>query len=129
VILRERVVNDVESGERGLGMVCQNLALFPRAETFQMAHLLPTKSAQCSGGAAQRVALARTMVTNPDVPLLDEWLSNLDANRFQAPQLEIMLSRAEVSNGAHAYAVGDQVGLCLQAAGLSCFEAANGEQP
>jgi multiple sugar transport system ATP-binding protein len=107
VIIGERVVNDLEPGERGLGMVFQNLALFPHltvfeniafglrvqkvpetdvrqrvigtAETFRIAHLLSKKPGQCSGGEAQRVALARTTITNPDVLLLDEPLSSLDA--------------------------------------------------
>jgi multiple sugar transport system ATP-binding protein len=107
VIIGERVVNALEPGERGLGMVFQNLALFPHltvfeniafglrvqklpaaqvrqrvmrvAETFKIAHLLPKKPGQCSGGEAQRVALARTTITNPDVLLLDEPLSSLDA--------------------------------------------------
>ena len=107
VIIGDRVVNDLEPGERHLGMVFQNLALFPHmtvfeniafglrvhrvpqaelrervgraAETFQITHLLGKKPAQCSGGEAQRVALARTTISNPDVLLLDEPLSSLDA--------------------------------------------------
>ncbi len=107
VIIGDRVVTDLEPGERGLGMVLQHLALFPHmtvfeniafglrvhkvptaevrqrvlhsAATFQIDHLLPKKPAQCSGGEAQRVALARTMVTHPDIFLLDEPLSSLDA--------------------------------------------------
>jgi multiple sugar transport system ATP-binding protein len=107
VIINDVVVNDLDPGERGLGMVFQNLALFPHlsvfeniafglrvkkvparevhervthiAETFKIAHLLHKKPGQCSGGEAQRVALARTTITNPDVLLLDEPLSSLDA--------------------------------------------------
>lgn len=107
VIIDDVVVNDLEPGERGLGMVFQNLALFPHmtvfeniafglrvkrvpeaevqerviraADTLKIAHLLAKKPSQCSGGEAQRVALARTTITNPDVLLLDEPLSSLDA--------------------------------------------------
>ena len=107
VIIGDRVVNDLEPGERGLGMVFQNLALFPHltvfeniafglrvqktsradlrkrvtqvAETFKIANLMQKKPAKCSGGEEQRVALASTIITNPDVLLLDEPLSSLDA--------------------------------------------------
>jgi multiple sugar transport system ATP-binding protein len=107
VIIDDVVVNDLEPGERGLGMVFQNLALFPHmtvfeniafglrvkklpeaevrqrvtraAERFKIAHLLAKRPSQCSGGEAQRMALARTTITNPDVLLLDEPLSSLDA--------------------------------------------------
>ena len=107
VVIGDRVVNDVEPGERGLGMVFQDLALFPHmtvfeniafglrvkrvaeaeirrrvqeaAATMRIAPLLDKKPAQCSGGEAQRVALARTIVTKPSVFLMDEPLSSLDA--------------------------------------------------
>jgi multiple sugar transport system ATP-binding protein len=101
------VVNDLEPGERGLGMVFQDLALFPHmtvfeniafglrvrklpaaeiskrvvaaAETMHIKPLLAKLPKQCSGGESQRVALARTIVTNPSVFLMDEPLSSLDA--------------------------------------------------
>jgi ABC-type sugar transport system ATPase subunit len=102
-----RVVNDLEPRDRGLGMVFQSHALFPHktvaqniefglrmkdvppaerearvrqvADMVRIGHLLGKMPAQCSGGESQRVALARTLVTNPSTFLLDEPLSSLDA--------------------------------------------------
>jgi len=102
-----RVVNDLEPRDRGLGMVFQTHALFPHktvrqniefglrmkrmpgpertrrvrevADMVHISHLLDKMPGQCSGGEAQRVALARTLVTNPSTFLLDEPLSSLDA--------------------------------------------------
>jgi ABC-type sugar transport system ATPase subunit len=102
-----RIVNDLEPRDRGLGMVFQSHALFPHknvaqniefglrmkevpapervrrvrevAEMVRIAHLLDKMPGQCSGGESQRVALARTLVTNPSTFLLDEPLSSLDA--------------------------------------------------
>jgi ABC-type sugar transport system ATPase subunit len=102
-----RVVNDLEPRDRGLGMVFQSHALFPHksvaqniefglrmkkvpaeerrrrvqevAEMVRITHLLGKMPGQCSGGESQRVALARTLVTNPSTFLLDEPLSSLDA--------------------------------------------------
>ena len=102
-----RVVNDLEPRDRGLGMVFQSHALFPHknvaqniefglrmknvppeervkrvrevAEMVRIGHLLEKMPSQCSGGESQRVALARTLVTNPSTFLLDEPLSSLDA--------------------------------------------------
>jgi multiple sugar transport system ATP-binding protein len=107
IVIGDRVVNDLEPGERGLGMVFQDLALFPHmtvfeniafglrvrkmraaqiaervtaaAEAMHIKPLLGKLPRQCSGGESQRVALARTIVTNPAVFLMDEPLSSLDA--------------------------------------------------
>ncbi|MCU4179580.1 ABC transporter ATP-binding protein [Bosea sp. BH3] len=49
------------------------------ASQLQLDHLLDRKPAQLSGGQRQRVALGRAMVRSPDVFLMDEPLSNLDA--------------------------------------------------
>ncbi len=107
ITIGDTIVNDLEPGERGLGMVFQDLALFPHmtvfeniafglrvkkmpeadiqsrvraaADTVHIAKLLDKMPRQCSGGESQRVALARTIVTNPRVFLMDEPLSSLDA--------------------------------------------------
>jgi multiple sugar transport system ATP-binding protein len=107
IVIGDTVVNDLEPGERGLGMVFQDLALFPHmtvfeniafglrvrklpaaqivervtaaAEAMHIKPLLGKLPRQCSGGESQRVALARTIVTDPAVFLMDEPLSSLDA--------------------------------------------------
>ena len=96
-----------EPRDRNLGMVFQSLALFPHmtvfdniafplrikkvdpaavrarvaavARTVRAAHLLDKRPATLSGGEAQRVALARTIVVQPAAFLMDEPLSSLDA--------------------------------------------------
>jgi multiple sugar transport system ATP-binding protein len=113
-----RRVNDVDPQGRDIAMVFQSYALYPHmsvadnmayglklrnmpkdqikervakaADMLELTHLLDRKPKQLSGGQRQRVAMGRSIVREPQVFLMDEPLSNLDA------KLRVQM-RAEIS--------------------------------
>ncbi len=107
IFIGDRRVNDVSPKDRDIAMVFQSYALYPHftvfenmafglrlrkyaendiqervnnaAELLDIKHLLKRKPKELSGGQRQRVAMGRAIVRKPQVFLMDEPLSNLDA--------------------------------------------------
>ena len=140
-----KVVNNIPANKRNIGMVFQNYAVFPHMsvannvafglknrkvprdeiqkrvdsilQTVKIDHLKNRMPAQLSGGQQQRVALARAIVIQPEVLLMDEPLSNLDAklrvemrNAIKSIQNKIGITTVYVTHDQEeALAVSDRI--------------------
>ena len=129
-------ITDVPPGRRNVAMVFQSYAIYPTmtvreniefclknnkvpkaerkrrveqvAKTVGLEEYLGRKPAQLSGGQRQRIALARALVKNPAVFLMDEPLSNLDAKLRTAMRSELIQLHQELG-ATFVYVTHDQV--------------------
>jgi len=136
ILIGGRDVTALPPGRRGIAMVFQSYAVFPHmrvldnivfglrmrgvppaeqrrrareaAELLQIEALLDRYPAQLSGGQRQRVAVARAIVMRPDVLLMDEPLSNLDALLRLHMRAELKRLHREVRSTT-VYVTHDQV--------------------
>lgn len=136
LFIGDRLVNDVAPKDRKIAMVFQNYALYPHmtvaenmafglklskvpkeiikkkveeaARILDISHLLERKPKALSGGQKQRVALGRAIVRDPQVFLLDEPLSNLDAKLRAAMRTELTKLHNSVGT-TFVYVTHDQV--------------------
>jgi len=135
-VLNGRRMNEVHPSQRGIAMVFQSYALYPHMDVYEnmafgarlmgltkpeveariaeaagmlrLTELLKRKPRELSGGQRQRVAIGRALVRKPDVFLLDEPLSNLDAALRSDVRLEIAKLHREIG-GTMVYVTHDQV--------------------
>jgi len=136
ILIGARKVNDIPARDRDLAMVFQNYALYPHmtvgenigyplkiariarpervervraaAAKVEMEHLLERRPAELSGGQRQRVALARAIVRTPQLFLMDEPLSNLDAKLRTVMRAELRHLQKELATTT-IYVTHDQV--------------------
>ena len=136
ILIGDRVVNDVAPKDRDIAMVFQSYALYPHMSVFDnmafglklrkmdkaeikrrvenaadilgIEELLDRKPRQLSGGQRQRVAVGRAIVREPNVFLLDEPLSNLDAKLRVQTRAEISTLHKQLET-TFIYVTHDQV--------------------
>lgn len=136
ISIGDRVVDDIDAKGRDVAMVFQSYALYPHmtvrrnigfplkplgidrhardreaervAELLGLTEVLDRKPGQLSGGQQQRVALARALVRRPSVFLMDEPLSNLDAQLRTGTRADLVALQRELGTTV-VYVTHDQV--------------------
>ena len=134
--LNDQTMNAVPPSKRGIAMVFQSYALYPHMDVYEnmafgarlmgldkteierriseaagmlkLDPLLKRKPRELSGGQRQRVAIGRALVRKPQVFLLDEPLSNLDAALRSEVRLEIARLHRDIG-GTMIYVTHDQI--------------------
>lgn len=155
LLIGDRVVNDVPPKNRDIAMVFQNYALYPHmsvrenmgfalklrktpqaeidrvvrdvAQRLELEHLLERKPKQLSGGQRQRVALGRAIVRNPQVFLMDEPLSNLDAKLRVSMRAEIKKLHRDLKT-TFVYVTHDQTEALTMGDRIAIFNAGHMQQ-
>jgi len=135
IYIGEEKVNDLPPADRDVAFVFQNYSLYPRYTVFEnmasplkargmvkqdidkivkrtadmlhITHLLNRKPEHLSGGEMQRVALGRALVRKPQVFLMDEPLTNLDAKLREEMRTEIKRLQTDIG-ATFFYATPDQ---------------------
>ncbi|RDZ39498.1 sugar ABC transporter ATP-binding protein [Haloferax sp. Atlit-4N] len=168
--LGEKTINDARAQERDIAMVFQSYALYPHltvrknmsfgleqstnlsneqisrqveevAEMLGISDLIDRKPGELSGGQQQRVALGRAIVRDPEVFLMDEPLSNLDAKlrgqmrtELQTLQDDLGVTTVYVTHDqTEAMTMGDRIAVLdggeLQQCGtpLECYHKPNNQ--
>ena len=133
----DKDVTDLPTGSRDISMVFQSYALYPNmtvkknlafgpkvrkesrqnldqrindvADLLGIGHLLDRSPAQLSGGQRQRVALGRALIREPQVFLMDEPLSNLDAALRVQMRAELIRLHNRLESTTTVYVTHDQV--------------------
>ena len=155
VLIGGKRANDLSPRQRDIAMVFQSYALYPQmtvaqnmgfslslerrskdeiaqkvkkaAEALKLGPYLDRKPGQLSGGQRQRVAIGRAIVRNPQVFLLDEPLSNLDAALRSETRVEISELHQRM-NTTMIYVTHDQVEAMTMADRIVVLNEGNVEQ-
>lgn len=161
VLLRGEDANSVPSGKRGIGYIPQSFALFPNlsvydniaypltlakksveeikskvnmiAEMLNIGDLLNNKPEQLSGGEKQRVAIARGLVKENDIYVLDDPLVGLDFKLREQLQVDLRRLQEELSatfvystsDSLEALALADKIAVFYD---MKCIETGDPEQ-